>query len=387
MRDPARAQNPGWLPRAIVGALWAAALLAAPGCVSQRLAKAVVEAPNRRELPWLLQPKNTAVLAHNDLLYRPAWRVPVGPLVAELAVAVIEPGDYQLAHSIKTGTPKNRKAPVWPQSDWKLPDGSGATTVQPKGTVLVLHGYGDAKENMIHWALYLAQRGYRAVLVDLRGHGRSTGDWIGYGAFEAADLRQVIDDLERRGLLAGRLGVVGLSYGASVGLQLAGRDERVAAVVALEPFSEPQTAIAEFARGVVPQLVRGWTQADFDRTIDSAGRLGDVDWASVDILGAVERTASPVLYVVAANDRWTSPENSRRLAERTRGPHGVMTVTFTDEGGLPPHVLLAWLLDPIAPAVGRWLDEALLRPGHDLDSRLQALLAAPATEPEAPKQN
>ncbi len=385
-RSP-RETKPGWLSRAALAVWSAAALFVVPGCVSQRLSKAVVEAPNQRDVLWVLRPENAAVLAHNDRLYRPAWRVPVGPPAAELAVAVIEPGDYQLAVSIKTGKSKNGKAHVWPQSDWKLPDSPGSMAVQPKGTVLVLHGYGDSRENMVHWALHLAQQGYRAVLVDLRGHGRSTGNWIGYGAFEAADLRQVIDDLERRNLLAGRLGVVGLSYGASVGLQFAGADERVAAVVALEPFSDPRTAIVEFARATVPRLVGGWKQADFDRTIDAAGRLGDVDWAAADILGAVERMRAPVLYVVASDDRLISPEHTRRLAERTRSPHAVMEVKFNDAGDIPPHVLLAWLLDPAAPLALRWLDEALLRPGSDLGERLQALTAAPAPEPAAAVSN
>ncbi|MFT3830281.1 MAG: alpha/beta fold hydrolase [Opitutaceae bacterium] len=346
--------------------------------MSQRLTKAVVEAPNQRAVVWVLRPENAAVLARNDLLYRPAWRVPVGPPAAELAIAVVEPGDYQLVHSIKTGKAKSGKAPVWPQSDWKLPDFSAVTAVQPKGTVLVLHGYGDSRENMIHWALYLAQEGYRVVLVDLRGHGRSSGDWIGYGAFEVADLRHVIDDLERRNLLAGRLGVLGLSYGASVGLQLAGADERVAAVVALEPFSDPRSAIVEFARATVPRFVGGWKQADFDRTIDNAGRLGHVDWAAVDILGAVERMRAPVLYVLASDDRLISPEHTRRLAERTRSPHAVMEVKFNDAGGIPPHVLLAWLLEPAAPLALRWLDEVLLRPGPDLGARLEAVTTTPA---------
>ena len=362
-------------------------VLLASGCVSQRLAKAVVEAPNQRDLPWLLRAENAAVLAHNDQLYRPAWRVAVGPPAAELAVAVIEPGDYQLVHSIKTRARGNGKSTVWPQSDWKLPVVAVAAPAEPKGTVLVLHGYGDAKENMIHWALFLAERGYRVVLVDLRGHGRSTGNWIGYGAFEAADLQQVVDDLERRRLLAGRLGVVGLSYGASVGLQLAGRDERVAAVVALEPFSDPRSAVVEFARGVVPQLVRGWSQADFDKTVVNAGRLGGFAWESADVFGSVERTSAPILYIVPAHDRWISPENTRRLADRTRSPHGVMTVNFNDGGGIEQHVLLSWLLDPFAAPAARWLDEALLRPGPDLGARLQALMAAPAAEPAATKQN
>ncbi|HLP08739.1 MAG TPA: alpha/beta fold hydrolase [Opitutaceae bacterium] len=365
----------------LIGALMSVAVLLTSGCVGQMLTKAVVEAPNRRDVVWVLRPENAAVLAHNDRLYRRAWRVPVGPPAAELAVAVIEPGDYQLVHSIKTGESKHGTAPVWPQSDWRLPDATGSTPVQPKGTVLVLHGYGDSRENMIHWALFLAQQNYRVVLVDLRGHGRSTGDWIGYGAFEASDLRQVIDDLERKDLLVGRLGVLGLSYGASVGLQLAGSDGRVAVVVAIEPFSDPRSAIVEFARATVPQFVGGWSQADFDRTIDNAGRLGHVDWAAADILGAAERTPVPVLYVVAGDDRLISPEHTRRLADRTRSPHAVLEVKFNATGEIPPHVLLAWLLEPAAPLALRWLDEALLRPGPDLGARLEALTVAPAENP------
>ena len=360
------------------------ACLAGFGCVSQMVTKRIVEAPNRVDPPWLLRPENASVLAHNDLLYRQAWRVPVGPPPAELAVAVIEPGDYRLAHSIKTGERRNGKAPVWPQSDWTLPATPLPGLIAPKGTLLVLHGYHDAKENMIHWALFLAQHGYRIVLVDLRGHGRSTGDWIGYGAFEVDDLRKVIDALQAKQLLAGPLGVVGLSYGASVGLQLAGRDERVAAVVALEPFSDPRGAVAEFARGVAPQYVGDWTPADFAQAERTAGQLGHFAWESADILGAVERTRAPILYAVAAGDRWISPENSRRLAEHTHSPHAVLTVNFDNDGGIEQHVLLSWILEPIAPAVARWLDEALLHPGPDLPQRLQAAAGSVDPMPKTP---
>src|SRR5688572_15208581 len=42
----------------------------------------------------------------------------------------------------------------------------------PRGTVLVLHGINDKKESMLGVGKHLAGHGYRAVLVDLRAHGR-----------------------------------------------------------------------------------------------------------------------------------------------------------------------------------------------------------------------
>ena len=52
---------------------------------------------------------------------------------------------------------------------------------------------------MAPWALRLAQEGWQCVLVDLRGHSRSTGPQIYFGLQEAHDLSQLLDELARRG--------------------------------------------------------------------------------------------------------------------------------------------------------------------------------------------
>lgn len=349
-------------------ALWVIA--STSGCMTAMLTKAIVQAPNEREVPRLLRPNNAPKLARYDATYAQAWKVHVANPSADIAVAVIEPGDYGLTHTIKSEPRKDGRTHYWPQSDWTVPAKPLADGNAPKGTILVLHGYQDMKENMVHWALFLAQAGYRIVLVDLRGHGRSTGEWIGYGAFEVADLQRVLDDVQRRGLVAGPIGVLGLSYGASVGLQLAGHDPRIRSVVALEPFSEPRRAVVEFAHSVVPKLVADWTPADFTRAEDRAGQMAHLEWTKADVMDSVARTEAPVLFVVAEKDHWVAPENTHLLAAHTRSIHAVATVTFTNDGGIEQHVLLSWVLDPIAPKVAAWFEGTLQHPGPDLKERL-----------------
>jgi hypothetical protein len=74
----------------------------------------------------------------------------------------------------------------------------------PSATVFVLHGIRDEKESMRGWGRMLADAGFRAVLLDLRGHGRSTGDWLSYGVVESRDLARALDSMEAQGLASSR---------------------------------------------------------------------------------------------------------------------------------------------------------------------------------------
>ena len=214
------------------------------------LATMAVKAPNQQRTPRAAQDKSYA--QRFDSLYAQTWRLSVGPPSAELAVGVIEPGNFNFRYGIELR--QNEQGYRWlqPAFDWTLPDRTTATPTLIRGTVLILHGYSDARENVMHWGLCLAQQGFRCVLVDLRGHGRSSGATIGYGAFEVRDLEQLLDDLQRRNLMGDQIGVLGVSYGASMSLLLAAQDKRVAAIVALEPFSDAAKAVVEFAHGISP---------------------------------------------------------------------------------------------------------------------------------------
>ena len=117
-----------------------------------------------------------------------------------------------------------------------------------QGTVLVLHGIRDSKDSMRGKGRLLAEGGYRSVLIDLRGHGSSSGDWLTYGVLDSWDLTQVMDALDRQNLLSEPVGVFGCSFGAATAIQLAGHDPRIQAVVAVAPFATLQVAIHSYAR-------------------------------------------------------------------------------------------------------------------------------------------
>jgi pimeloyl-ACP methyl ester carboxylesterase len=84
-------------------------------------------------------------------------------------------------------------------------------------TILFLHGGGQTRQSWGGALREADKRGYRAVSLDLRGHGDS--DWAPDGDYElerfSADVRQVIEHL------GGSPVVVGASLGGLVGLMIA----------------------------------------------------------------------------------------------------------------------------------------------------------------------
>jgi len=175
----------------------------------------------------------------------------------------------------------------------------------PRGTVFLLHGIRADKSQLRGWARTLADAGFRAVLVDLRGQGRSTGDWLSYGVVESKDLAQALDTLSERGLVVGRVGVMGFSYGASTAIEWAGMDARIAAVVAAAPFA----SLRAVAPGYAPLLPASFV----DSAIDVAGREAGFDPDEASPARAIRRTLAPVLVIHGEDDDTVPPWHSRQI--------------------------------------------------------------------------
>lgn len=254
-------------------------------------------------------------------------RVDVGPPPASLSLWIIDPTDE-----------------------------SGQSPPTPKGTVLVLHGIYQSKDHrlVLPWGRRWAAAGYRAVMVDLRGHGRSSGDWLTYGAVDSRDMIQVIDALAERGLIAGKLGVFGGSYGGATALQLAADDPRVDAVVVVAAYTSMRDVVPNFARQFLPVIEWFISDAKFDAAIDLAGEMAGFDPDRASALEAIARTRTPVLLIHGDEDRHVRPEHSRIL--HAAAPEHSKLVLLDDEG----HMTIWWRpVDELFTPSVAWFDEHL----------------------------
>ena len=189
----------------------------------------------------------------------------------------------------------------------------------PRATIFVLHGIRDRKESLRHWAEHLTEAGYRAVLVDSRGHGHSTGDWLTYGVQESRDLSQLLDALH----LDGPIGVMGVSYGGATAVEWAAREPRVRAAVAVAPFASLRDIVPIYTPRTVPLI--GWLVPRFlqMRTVDAAGRLAGFDPDAASPRDAAHATHTPILLIHGRNDVTVPLRQSELIAA------GAPSVTLT----------------------------------------------------------
>jgi pimeloyl-ACP methyl ester carboxylesterase len=234
-----------------------------------------------------------------------------------------------------------------------LPVGGTRSFVLEEGegqSVLCLH---TAGQNGVQWRDVqsdLAALGYRVVVPDLPGHGRSEPAAAGPVrdlAQYAAWCEQLIDTLELE-----RPYVVGCSIGGAIALQLAVRaGHRLAGAVAMAAGGGPSGAAQLTVRGLERELVDSASPSRSDRTyfgtLAVVGRLVPprkaeliatmhrredpaisttdlIGWATHDLFSDLPTVACPTHLVVGDDDVWLDPDDVRRAA--TMIPNGRYTL-------------------------------------------------------------
>jgi pimeloyl-ACP methyl ester carboxylesterase len=185
-----------------------------------------------------------------------------------------------------------------------------------RGTIFVLHGIRDSKRSMVGVGEAFRREGYRVVLVDLRGHGQSTGDWLSFGDREGRDLKEVADALAAEGVLALPVGVYGPSYGGAAALQMARRDPRVRAVVTVATYTRMRDIVPLYSERVAPRWLL--TTADVSAAMDRAGVLGDFDPSNADSVAAIASTTAEVLLIHGRADANIPWQHSESLHDASR---------------------------------------------------------------------
>lgn len=327
----------GWLALLLLA-------LATTGC-GGFVARRMAQAPNSYPQWFGSLARVELAFDQNFLTNFPARFIDVVPPSARLHYRIVEPADYQLQVS-STNRLKHGRQHFTFNFHTTMPGQSNAWTAAPRGTVVLLHGYGLAQFAMAPWAMRLAEDGWRCVLVDLRGHGKSTGRRIYFGLRETHDLIQLLNALARDGQMAPPVAAIGESYGAALALRWKEVDPRIGSVVAIAPYAELSNAVVNICHDYAKWLPAGLVKAGL-RNLPSVLKVEPDELDTTTVL-----TRSPVvaLFVAGADDKVAPAAEVRRLYEQSAPGSELVVMPHATHEALP------YYFNELAPPVLTWLD-------------------------------
>jgi pimeloyl-ACP methyl ester carboxylesterase len=284
----------------------------------------------------------------------------------ELAYMVFEPRNYQFDYRVVRD---DRLFAV------RFRLGDAGPAYEPRGSIVLLHGWSTDGRFLLPWALRLAEQGYRTIVLDLRNHGRSGSAEAGFGTREADDVLALVAHLDQRDELPTPVHLFGVSYGAVTALHVAARWSRghdapvLGAVVAIEPFVNAADAIRTSIVGLLQNaphlrwheralraaLRRRYGDTRVENAIDHAGEAIGLDLRTLDVADVLQTVDACVLHIHGRVDTLIPVESARSLAAvRPRN----LYVELPDDGHFSSTARADWLSGPI----GFWLPAAAATP-------------------------
>lgn len=123
-------------------------------------------------------------------------------------------------------------------SGWFIP---GTST----RTIVLLHGFGEDRHQMLPHADFLHDAGYSTLLFDQRSRGKSEGEDTSFGYHERGDVEGAVRYLQQRADADGdNMGVLGVSMGGATAIIAAADMPEIKAVVSESAFSSVDSAVA-----------------------------------------------------------------------------------------------------------------------------------------------
>ncbi len=282
-------------------------------------------------------------------------------------------------------------------ADLYLPDSEPPVSGHP--TIVACLGWGSVKELMEPWGQALAGAGYAVLIPDYRGFGASGGTrGQCFPSEHIDDIRAAITFAgERGGLDAGRLALLGVSYGGAIAVAAGGVDDRPAAIISIVGYGSGERHLRAVRSPEQWTEFRARLAADRDHRV-LTGRSEDIDpdeillrdaearaWrtrveeqyphmAFRTTLESAERIIEfrperslpydppkPILLIHAGDDTMVPVEESRTMWERAVEPKRLVVIP-----GIGHHEVHAG--DAFRQVIGyadEWLQTHVVRdPGH-----------------------
>jgi len=234
-------------------------------------------------------------------------------------------------------TPDDVGITAWRDVSFASEDGlmlSGWYAATENGaTVILVHGLGGNRSEMLDDAALLVAEGYGVLLFDLRNSGASEGDLTTLGYLEVFDvggalafvLAQPESDAERVGLL-------GHSMGGVTAILAAARYPRIGAVVAESAYTSVRDNVSESVEALTG--LPAFPFAPFVVWFGEREAGLDISQVSpIDVIGTI--SPRPILLVHGELDQAISVENVWRLYAAAGEPKELYVIPNAGHGGFP----------------------------------------------------
>ncbi|WP_404458595.1 alpha/beta hydrolase [Oceanobacillus kapialis] len=197
-------------------------------------------------------------------------------------------------------------------------------------TVVLAHGYlGNARDMGLYGQYYYEELGYNIFTADMRGHGHSGGDYIGFGWHDRLDYIDWMDRIIEETGKDTEIVMHGVSMGAATVLMASGEEElqpNVKAIIADSSYSSVYDVFDY-------QLGRMFHLPAFpvlpSTSIVTKARAG-YSLKEASALDQVEKTDVPILYIHGNDDTFVPTKMTEELVEHTNSDAEL--ITFDNAG-------------------------------------------------------
>jgi pimeloyl-ACP methyl ester carboxylesterase len=233
------------------------------------------------------------------------------------SICCLTPSDINYSYKTVTFTSEDNVT----LSGWYIPS-------RNRAAVILLHGYGANRLEMLTRAEFLARHEYGVLLYDLRGHGESGGTLRTNGWLDVKDVTAGLNFLRsQEDINPHRIGILGFSVGGQVALRAAAQNEWLKAVVADGPSlvktedAPPPNSLFEQVNPVVTRMI----DRVFEWRIGATAPLGVVE-------AMPEIAPRPVLLIATGQDAMEL-RIAENYYEHARDPKTLWQIPEAGHGG------------------------------------------------------
>lgn len=197
--------------------------------------------------------------------------------------------------------------------------------------VILSHGYlGHGKDMALYGQHYYEQLGYHIFFADARGHGRSEGDYLGFGWHER------LDQVEWTNFLVNELGenieivLHGLSMGAANVLMTSG--EKLPANVKAIIADSPYTSVWDLFDYQINRMFHLPAFPVLHSTSGLTKLRAGYSFKEASALEQVKKAEVPILYIHGQADTFVPTELAWKLYENTKSAAEIITFPDASHG-------------------------------------------------------